>query len=291
MSPYRHFVSEIARFAREGRQFPLGGFPPAPQPSIAPDSPKVLLLSPHPDDECVVGALALRLFRESGCKVVNVAITQGSKPARQAGRLAELQAACRFLGFDVVQTRPNGLERVNPKTRQQDPAAWQLMVQTLAGILAAQQPGVVFFPHDRDWNSTHLGTHHLAVDALRTLGPGFSTVTAETEFWGAMDDPNLAVESSVDDVADLVTATSFHVEEVRRNPYHLLLPAWMQDNVRRGGELVGGQGGAAPDFVFATLYRLRRWRDGQFERFYNGGRNLPIGENPARLLDAQHHFS
>ena len=60
----------------------------------------------------------------------------------------------------------------------------------------------------------------------------------------------------------MMTALSFHVGEVQRNPYHLLVPAWMQDNVRRGGELVGGQGGAAPDFAFATLYRLRRWVDG-----------------------------
>ena len=42
----------------------------------------------------------------------------------------------------------------------------------------------------------------------------------------------------------------------------------MQDNVRRGGELVGGQGGAAPDFTFATLYRLRQWQDGALHFVY-----------------------
>jgi hypothetical protein len=92
------------------------------------------------------------------------------------------------------------------------------------------------------------------------------------------------VESSVDDVAGMITALSFHVEEVRRNPYHLLLAPWMQDNVRRGGELVGGQGGAAPDFVFCTLYRLRRWAGGQLQTTYTGGRNLPVSVNPSTLL-------
>ena len=53
------------------------------------------------------------------------------------------------------------------------------------------------------------------------------------------------VESSAADVADLMAALSLHVGEVARNPYHLRLPAWMIDNVRRGAELVGGQGGAA----------------------------------------------
>ncbi len=85
-------------------------------------------------------------------------------------------------------------------------------------------------------------------------------------------------------MADLVTALSFHVGEVRRNPYHLLLPAWMQDNVRRGGELVGGQGGAAPDFVFATLYRLRKWSGGKFTKVLAGGRQIACGQNPGGLF-------
>jgi hypothetical protein len=67
------------------------------------------------------------------------------------------------------------------------------------------------------------------------------------------------VEISAADLADLIAATSFHVGEVQRNPYHLSLPAWLMDNVRRGAELVGGQGGAAPQFTFAALYRRRKW--------------------------------
>ncbi len=73
------------------------------------------------------------------------------------------------------------------------------------------------------------------------------------------------IESSVADAADLVAALSLHAGEVRRNPYHLRLPAWMVDNVRRGGELVGSQGGEPPPFTFATLYRLRQWRHGRYE--------------------------
>jgi N-acetylglucosamine malate deacetylase 1 len=119
---------------------------------------------------------------------------------------------------------------------------------------------------------------------LKRLPSDFSCYVVETEFWGAMDTPNLMVESSVTDLADMMTALSFHVGEVQRNPYHLLVPAWMQDNVRRGGELVGGQGGAAPDFVFCTLYRLRRWTSGQFETIYAGGRNLPATVSAATLF-------
>jgi hypothetical protein len=86
-------------------------------------------------------------------------------------------------------------------------------------------------------------------------------------------------------LADLVAGISFHVGEVRRNPYHVLLPPWMLDNVRRGSELVGGQGQGAPDMMFAILYRLTCWRQGNVERFYQGGRLLPAGVNARTIFD------
>jgi hypothetical protein len=58
----------------------------------------------------------------------------------------------------------------------------------------------------------------------------------------------------------------------------------MQDNVRRGSELIGGQGGAAADFNFATLYRLRKWRRGKLENVFDGGRLFSCRENPAELF-------
>jgi hypothetical protein len=106
----------------------------------------------------------------------------------------------------------------------------------------------------------------------------------ETEFWGAMASPNLMVESSEQDLTDLLSALSFHVGEVRRNPYHVRLPAWLIDNVRRGAELVGGQGGAAPDFRFATLYRLRKWNKGKFELAFTGGKFAGSSDDLASFM-------
>jgi len=284
MNPYLHFVSEYARFAREGRSYPLGTFAKPPRPQPAPDAPKVLIFSPHPDDEVIFGGLALRLMREAQWNVINVAVTQGSNPARQAGRLQELQHCCDYIGFGLRQTVPNGLERINPKTRSQDPAHWKRCMDVIAGILTEHRPRAIFFPHDLDWNSTHVGTHWLVVDALKTLPADFAGTTVETEFWGQNPSPNLMVEFSEEHVAHLITALTFHVEEVKRNPYHLSLAAWMMDNVRRGAELVGGQGGAAPDFIFATLYRLRRWSGGHWQTAYEGGRYLDCAANPAQLF-------
>jgi LmbE family N-acetylglucosaminyl deacetylase len=284
MTPYYSFVSTLDRLVREGKSYPLGGFPALPRPAVQPDAPRVLVFSPHPDDECIIGALPLRLLRESGMRVVNVAVTQGSNKARQAARWKELTDACGYLGFELVQTIPGGLERINAKTRQGDPEGWSRSVDVIARILDEHRPHAAFFPHETDWNSSHIGTHYLVADALARQAAGFTCHTVETEFWGAMATPNLSVGSSVDDVAHMMEALSFHVGEVQRNPYHLLVPAWMQDNVRRGGEIVGGQGGAAPDFSFCTLYRHRAWKDGRFAALYEGGRFLPAGERAAALF-------
>jgi hypothetical protein len=198
--------------------------------------------------------------------------------------LRELKNACGFLGFELEMAAPNGLEKINPETHTKNPAHWKAAVKIIAASLAKHQPRAIFFPHELDWNLTHIGTHLLVMDAMKTLPKDFETTIVETEFWGQMPSPNLLVESGVNDVTDLVAALSFHAGEVRRNPYHLRLPAWLQDNVRRGAERVGGQGAAAPDFTFATLYRVRRWKNGGVKNVFSGGRKIGAQESPLAIF-------
>ena len=256
MNPYLEFVQNIETGIRSARDLAVAGAAQVIESDL-----KVLLFSPHPDDECIVGLLPLRLMRESGRQIINIPVTFGSNVRRQDERAAELKNACDYLGWEIFRGMEN--HRL-------------LDVNDVQRIISALQPEIIFMPHSKDWNSRHIWTHFLVVDALEKMGSDFSCHIVETEFWGAMDDPNLMVEGDAPCVADLVAATSLHTGEVARNPYHLLLPAWMQDNVRRGGELVGGQGGAAPDFGFATLYRLRKWQDGEFVQVLEGGTILPM---------------
>jgi LmbE family N-acetylglucosaminyl deacetylase len=284
MNPYAHIVSEFARIVRQGRKLPLGGMTPPPRPQIPPGAPKVLYFAPHPDDETIIGGLALRMLREARWNVIDVAVTLGSKAERKLERLEELKGACQYLGFGLLQTAPKGFDDVKVSTRAHAPQRWSQMVKVIAGMLLEHRPKVIFFPHEFDWNSTHIGVHFLVMDALREAA-GLECHVVETEIWGQMQTPNLLVEYREEDVADLMAATSFHVGEVKRNPYHVLIPAWMQDNVKRGSELVGGQGEAAADFMFAQAYRMWRWANGQAEPCYQGGRFLPASANAATLVD------
>lgn len=263
MNPFLKFVEEIEAGLNDARNMVVQGR----QASLKSDS-KILLFSPHPDDECITGLLPLRLMRETGRQVINIPVTFGSDKDRQSGRSQELADACSYLGWDVYQSG----------TFQ------SLEVEDIVSLLTEHQPDVIFMPHSKDWNSRHISTHYLVVDALKKMEAEFSCTVVETEFWGAMGDPNLMIEGDAELVADLVAATSLHVEEVARNPYHLMLPAWMQDNVRRGGELVGGQGGTAPDFSFSTLYRLRQWAKGSFVDVLEHGTVVPLGTENLKEL-------
>lgn len=227
-----------------------------------------------------MGGLALRLLRESRWNVVNVAVTLGSRKERQAARLRELENACAQLGFGLIAPRKRGLELITLDARKLDKARWKLAVRDIAEILAVHRPRAIFIPHEQDGHPVHVGTHFLVLDALKTLPAGFRCHVLESEFWGQMTEPDLLVELSVPDVADLVAALACHVGEVQRNPYHARLPAWLIDTVRRGAELVGGRGGASPHFTFGVLYRLREWSHGRLvqvpvkQRFWSTAMNV-----------------
>jgi LmbE family N-acetylglucosaminyl deacetylase len=280
----RQFVAQFQKLVKQGQSLKAGKIFSGARPKISANAPNVLIFSPHPDDECITGGLALRLLREAKWNVINIGVTLGSHRARQAARRRELQNACASLGFKLIVPGVRGLERINPESRAKNPAHWRAAVKTIAGVLAAQKPRVIFLPHENDVHPAHIGVHWLVLDALKTLPRGFSCFVVETEFWGQMAGPNLLVEIGVKDLADLIAALSLHAGEVKRNAYHARLPAWMLDNVRRGAELVGGRDAKAPGFPFATIYRLQKWRGGKLQTVFSSGTFLSCRENAANLF-------
>ena len=277
-NPYESWVERFVSALHDGAAIGAAKMKPRTASSNGGGAPKALVFAPHPDDEVITGALSLRLLRERGFAVTDVAVTLGSRVERRSGRWRELQAACGYVGFGLVNPDRTGLEGINLAARARDPARWALAVEAVADVLTDERPGVVFLPHAEDWNTTHVGVHHLVVESMQSL-PTLACLVVETEYWRAMATPNLMIESSAGDLADLVAALSQHVGEISRNAYHLRLPGWMMDNVRRGAELVGGQGTDAPSFAFATLYRLRGWSEGRFHDVLEKGRFIAAGDS------------
>lgn len=231
------------------------------EPGAAGQGPKVIICSPHPDDELLTGALPLRLQQEQGATIINLAVTLGSNIARRQERLHELEQACGLIGFNSrLAAQPSGFERINPEARKAPD--WPAKAKELATIFAEIKPDFILFPHAADHHPTHEGTHLLVMDALAAWHTGSSRIIlVETEFWQPMPRPNLLVGLNNNDLALMLAALSRHKGEIARNPYHLSQPARMMDNVRRGRELIG-QGDHSPDFLFGELCRISLWENG-----------------------------
>lgn len=258
------FVRGVVNAVDGGKAIPLGpstgNLTPPAAPKAGGEPARVVICPPHPDDEALSGALAQRLRQDSGAEVTSVAITLGSNRAERPRRLREVEAACRALDFKLIVARyPSGLDDVSAKSREADPGPWSEKVKILREIFDQEKPDLILAPHAQDFNTTHVGTHRLVVDALGEhldrsgRGP---VLVAETEIWHQIERPNLMLGLTPEFVAAQLVGITEHGDEMRRNPYHLCHPCRLMDNVRRGSEVVAGQGAAARDFAFAEIYNV-----------------------------------
>jgi LmbE family N-acetylglucosaminyl deacetylase len=207
----------------------------------------VMLLSPHPDDESISGALALRLLKENNAHVVNVAVTLGSNKARQKERRRELETACKVLDVECVYLGED----------------WRTKERELKGLIQKYAPSLIMAPHSKDFHPAHVRTSELCRKVLATFKKE-SIIVAWSEFWAPQAKPNLLLEVPSEILELQMKALEMHVGEVTRNPYHLRLPGWMIDNVRRGTEVISGKGSEAPAFPFGVLYRVQLLKNGKF---------------------------
>ncbi len=236
--------------------------PPPPQQDT-PLRHDVVLCAPHPDDEVLSGGLALRLSCEN-TRILVLAMTLGSKAERRPARREELAASCRVLGFDwALASDPLGLSLPAPETGAEADGR----VAAVLEHFQRTRPRLVIMPHANDRHPTHEAAHRLALAALLRYSAENrrEVLLAESEFWGAIADPNLLVGLTTRQVGRLVEALACHRGEIQRHPYHLLLPARLMDTVRRLGER-NFSGGEAPEFLFGEAYRLSTVRCGRLAR-------------------------
>jgi len=199
---------------------------------------KVLIVSPHPDDEILQSSLALRLQTENSMKVVNVAVTLGSKLDQRKRRTSELTRAVKYLKFKNYILSES----------------WSEKKRELSEIIKKEKPSLIIAPHHLDQHTTHQRTSTLVSDVTGS----FSGTIAWSEFWSAQKSPNLLVEVPFDVFLKQYKALEFHRGEIARNPYHLRLQSWLIDNVRRGSEIINHSGSESAPMLMGQLYRVSR---------------------------------
>ncbi len=209
---------------------------------------KIMIISPHPDDECIMSSLALRLQLENKAKVTNIAVTLGSKKERKKERLSELKKACKELQFNLEVLSDN----------------WDKKLPELIQAIKKNKPDLIIAPHLYDGHETHIKTAKLVKEAIGHVKK-FSAIIAWSEYWAQLKKPNLLIEVPTDILTLQIKALLNHEGEIKRNPYHLRLPGWMMDNVRRGAEVIKQNNREAPQIPFGMIYHLQFISNGKYK--------------------------
>ena len=203
---------------------------------------RIVIVAPHPDDECLMAGIALRAKLEHGAEVAVLPFTYGSMVNRQRDRKTELDHALQILHFTKLDPRGSGED--------------ELDFDQVKLALLEFCPDAVILPHPRDGHSTHIRCSEIAIRATLEIAQEEKRriQVFQSEFWQSLESPNLLLPLSEEVVTRMGKALLCHVGEIERNPYHLTLPAWLMDQVRRGSEI--HKGGAKGNTVFGQLYRF-----------------------------------
>ncbi len=194
-------------------------------------APKILILAPHPDDECLMSGFALRAREEWNAEVHVLSFSFGSDLSRRSARIQELKDALQVLDFKWIDPRAVGTTE-------------KLTAAELDSAIISLQPNVILSPHLNDGHPAHQEAASLVMNwfAHQKVVGGSVPVWLQTEYWQQNASANLFIPLKVEHLIRIGEALQKHQGEISRNPYHLRLPAWCMDQSRRAQELIGGFG-------------------------------------------------
>ena len=200
----------------------------------------VLHVAPHPDDEALGAPATLLGLRRAGHRVVNLTCSLG-RPEQHTRRRAEVEEACRRLGFElVVHDRPG------------DEAA-------LGGTVRAFGADLVIGPSAYDGHPSHESVGRALRDGLASDGaPPLWT----WGLWASLRAPTLYVPYDEAVLEAALHGLRAHAGELARNDYEELLRARGVVGRVQGAEQVFGFGTGARPGPYAEVLEEALWVDG-----------------------------
>jgi LmbE family N-acetylglucosaminyl deacetylase len=227
---------------------------------------RVLILSPHPDDEVIgCGGLISKVKDAGGQVFVNYVTLGDTRDRTERGwstadeRIAEIQEVAGLLGFDKWDIALPGARhhlRLDAMA-QHDLIAVLEHASTLS--LQAVEPTVVLLPSPVSYNQDHRAVAEAAITALRPVGAAshapvevVAIFEEVADQWTPQSDvaPNLFVELQQHHLDAKLNAMRAYASQVRPHPHTRSLEALQTMAVVRGAH--SGLG-------YAEAYRCMRW--------------------------------
>jgi LmbE family N-acetylglucosaminyl deacetylase len=207
---------------------------------------RVLVVSPHPDDESIGCGGTLRKHVVDGDQVRVVCLTSGERggrgrPPAEVGpqREAEAVAACAILRAESPEfwRLPDGGLRVDAETVQR-------MVQTLREWV----PQVVYVTHEHEQHPDHAAAAQLMRQALASMGGAPCPVVWQMEVWTPLSRMDHVVDISPY-LEDKLAAIRCHASQCERMKF---------DEAARGLARYRGEMHSWPGGDYAEVFlRLR----------------------------------
>ncbi len=123
---------------------------------------KVLVISPHPDDETIALAGIIAQSRKNGANIKIVLVTNGNMHHNEATRYAEFKTATGILGVDE-----SSLVFLNLPDGKLDELDQGMIYQLLKGQIDSYNPDIVLYPHVKDKNPDHSTTGKIVAEILK----------------------------------------------------------------------------------------------------------------------------
>lgn len=147
---------------------------------IPEESQRILVFSPHPDDETIAAGGYLNMADQAGALVHVVLVTDGNKHGLEKQRYQEFHKATACLGIDQQQLEfwgyPDGAlnksgKSLNRKIRQ---------------AIVDFKPAIILYPHPRDHHADHAKLGSVVEKELRELartGQQYQTYRYLVHYW------------------------------------------------------------------------------------------------------------
>ncbi len=182
---------------------------------------RILVLSPHPDDDVFGCGGTLRLHQQAGSKITVLNLTNG----KNASRVAESSMACRQIGVEDVRCWDylDSELQANRKT-----------VSMLIKLIAEIKPEIIFVPSFFDSNNDHTETTKILAKALAK--DHFSGDIYSYEIWQPLFANRLVTIDSV--IEDKKKAIESHQSQLKDRSYQTAI---LGLNQYRAGMFGAGQ--------------------------------------------------
>lgn len=193
---------------------------------------KLLIVSPHPDDEVLGCAGLIKKIKDQGGKIYVLFLTVGdtqeySKKGISNGheRISEIEKVAKFLGYDEYQILFEG----NTFHLRLDSIPQIELVSKIEESLNRIKPTIVAMPQPRDYNQDHRTTAQAVITATRPA-PGdfkpfqrlvlaYESVAVANWAHQRSENPNFFVELGKEDLNTKLKALSMYKSQVRKGAH------------------------------------------------------------------------